>query len=322
MRYDDRGQFLGAEPVPLSASWPAIGGPRRRMGGRVRRSPTTGPLILAITAGSGPRRAAMPEPSRGQDWLSATLRELRQAAGLSGMEAARRLGTSQRRISNIETGRFVPRDEEITALADVYQASRAVRRQLLEAVRDLRAEPPKARLVMARGAWKMQRRIAHVEAVSARIRVFHCAVVVGLAQTPAYARAVFSDGGDITGEDLDRCVAERLDRQRILDSGRDITLLMTEGALRWQASGPAVMVEQLDHIAEISERPGVRVGVIPWTTPVSVFPLHGFSIYDSRDVIVGTRVATAFLTDSARRRRAREAVRRAGGARGLGCRGS
>ena len=151
---------------------------------------------------------------------------------------------------------------------------------------------------MARGAWKMQRRIAQVEAASARIRVFHCAIVVGLAQTPAYARAVFSDGGDITGEDLDRCVAERLDRQRILDSGREITLLMTEGALRWQASGPAVMVEQLDHIAEISRRPGVRVGVIPWTTPAGVFPLHGFSIYDSRAVIVGTRVATAFLTDS------------------------
>lgn len=240
----------------------------------------------------------MAEPQRGQDWLSATLRDLRQAAGLSGMEAARRLGTSQRRISNIETGRFVPRDDEIAALADLYHASRATRRQLLEVIQDLRAEPPKARLVMARGAWKMQRRIARVEAASSRIRAFHCSVVVGLAQTPAYARAVFSDGGDITGEDLERCVAERLDRQRILDSGRDITLIMTEGALRWQAGGPAVMAEQLDRIAVISQRPGVRVGVIPWTTPAGVFPLHGFTIYDSRAVIIGTRVATAFLTDS------------------------
>ena len=126
---------------------------------------------------------------------------------------------------------------------------------------------PRARIVLARGAWRMQRRIARVEADSARLRVFHCSIVVGLAQTPAYARAVFSDGGDITGEDLDRCVAERLDRQRVLDSGRDITLLMTEGALRWQAGGPDVMAEQLDHIAEISHKPHVRVGVIPWTVP-------------------------------------------------------
>ena len=239
----------------------------------------------------------MTESGQGQDWLSATLRDLRKAAGLSGIEAARRLGTSQRRVSNIETGRFVPREDETRGLATLYKASPAVRRQLVETVRALRAEAPRARVVMTRGAWRMQRRIAQVEAASARIRVFHCSIVVGLLQTPAYARAVFSDGGDITGEDLDRCIAERLNRQRILDSSRDITLLMTEGALRWQADGPAVMAEQLDHIAEISQRPGVRVGIIPWTTPSAVFPLHGFSVYDSRAVIVGTRVATAFLTD-------------------------
>jgi transcriptional regulator with XRE-family HTH domain len=238
------------------------------------------------------------ESERGRDWLSATLRDLRKAAGLSGMEAARRLGTSQRRVSNIETGRFVPREDEIRALAALYRASADTRRQLLRAVADLRVSPtPRARIVLARGAWRMQQRIARVEADSARLRVFHCAIVVGLAQTADYARAVFADGGDITGEDLDRCVAERLGRQSILDSGRDITLLMTEGALRWQAAGPAVMAEQLGHIAEISNRPHVRVGVIPWTTPADVFPLHGFSVYDDRAVIVGTRVATAFLTE-------------------------
>jgi transcriptional regulator with XRE-family HTH domain len=241
----------------------------------------------------------MTEPERGQDWLSATLRGLRKAAGLSEAAVSRHLGTSQRRISHIETGRFVPRADEIQALTKLYRANTETRRRLLQAVEDLRAAPraSRARIVLARGAWRMQQRIARVEADSARLRVFHCAIVVGLAQTAAYARAVFADGGDITGEDLDRCVAERLDRQHILDSGRDITLLMTEGALRWQAAGPAVMVEQLGHIAEISHRSHVRVGVIPWTTPADVFPLHGFSIYDDRAVIVGTRVATAFLTE-------------------------
>jgi hypothetical protein len=168
----------------------------------------------------------------------------------------------------------------------------------VQVIHDLRTEAPKARVVMSRGAWRMQRRIARVEESAARIRAFHCAVVIGLVQTPEYARAVFSDGGDITGEDLERCVAERLERQAILTTDRDITLVMTEGALRWQAVGPAVMAEQLDHIAEVSHRPAIRIGVIPWTKPAGVFPLHGFSIYDSRAVIVGTRVATAFLTDS------------------------
>jgi transcriptional regulator with XRE-family HTH domain len=241
----------------------------------------------------------MTEPERGQDWLSATLRDLRKAARMSGQEVAQQLGTSQRRISHIETGRFVPREDEIRSLARLYRAGADTRRQLLQVVADLRATPraSRARVIMSRGAWRMQERIARVEAASARVRAFHCAIVIGLLQTPAYARAVFADGGDITGEDLDRCVAERLDRQRILDSGREITLLMTEGALRWQAVGPAVMAEQLGHISEMSRRPRVRIGVIPWTTAADVFPLHGFSVYDDRAVIVGTRVATAFLTD-------------------------
>jgi Domain of unknown function (DUF5753) len=73
-------------------------------------------------------------------------------------------------------------------------------------------------------------------------------------------RLVFSAGGDITGPSLDKAIAERVTRQGILDSGRDITLIMTEGALRWQAVSAAVMATQLDHLAEIAGRPGVRAG--------------------------------------------------------------
>jgi transcriptional regulator with XRE-family HTH domain len=240
----------------------------------------------------------MPASEGGQDWLSSTLRGLRERSGLSGREVATRLGTSQRRISNIETGRFVPRPDEVRQFAKLYRASADERREMLQAAEDLREEPARARVVMSRGAYQMQQRIARVEATSARIRAFHCAVVIGLVQTPDYARAIFSDGGDIVGEDLERCIAERIERQAILTTGRDITLVMTEGALRWQAASPSVMAEQLDHIADVSTDSAIRVGIIPWTKPAAVFPLHGFTIYDSRAVMVGTRVATAFLTDS------------------------
>ena len=77
----------------------------------------------------------MTEPGRGQDWLSATLRDLRKAAGLSGMEAARRLDTSQRRISNIETGRLRPARGRGPGARDTLQSKPAIRRELLEVVR-------------------------------------------------------------------------------------------------------------------------------------------------------------------------------------------
>jgi transcriptional regulator with XRE-family HTH domain len=240
------------------------------------------------------------EGGQGKDWLSITLRDLRRHAGLSGAEVARRLGTSQRRISDLERGKYVPREDELGHLADLYGARvMNSRRQMLRAVCDLTTQPPRARAMIARhGAYKIQQRARRTESESARIRSFHPAVVIGLAQTPAYARAVFSAGGDMAAADLEKSIAGRIARQEILGTGKDISLLMTEGALRWQAINPAVMTEQLAHLAEISGRPGVRIGIIPWTIPVNVFPVTGFHILDSRAVVVGTDAATAFFTDS------------------------
>lgn len=233
-----------------------------------------------------------------QDWISSTLRSLRKAAGLNAAAAAQHLGTSTRRISNIETGRFVPRDDEIQALAELYHASPAVRRQLRQAISDLSSEPPKARAIIAQhGAYKMQQRIGRAENESARIRSFQPCMVIGTAQTPAYMRAVFTSSGDLAAADLEKSIAARVARAEILGTGRDVTLIQTEGALRWQAGNPAVMAEQLAHLAEISYRPGVRVGIIPWTTVVSRFPRSGFHIFDSRAVTAATDAATTFYTD-------------------------
>jgi transcriptional regulator with XRE-family HTH domain len=235
----------------------------------------------------------------GRDWLSTTLGELRKQAGLTGTAAARRLGTSQRRISDLERGRYTPREDEIIALADLYRAKPAVRRRMLRSVRDLSSEPARARMMIARhGAYKVQQLAQRTENDSARIRNFHPAIVIGLAQTPAYMRAVFSAGGDLNRTDREKAIASRIARAEVLGTGKDISMIMTEGALRWQAVNPAVMIEQLDHMAEISQRPGVHVGIVPWTTPVDVFPVSGFTILDSRAVVIGTDAAMAFFTDS------------------------
>jgi len=234
----------------------------------------------------------------GQDWISSTLRSLRKSAGLTAAAVAQHLGTSTRRISNIETGRFVPRDDEIQVLAELYQASPAIRRQLRQAISDLSSEPPKARAMIAQhGAYKMQQRIGRAENESARIRSFQPCMVIGTAQTAAYMRAVFSSSGDLTAADLEKSIAARVARAEILGTGRDITMIQTEGALRWQAGSPAVMTGQLEHLAEISYRPGVRVGIIPWTTTVNRFPRSGFHIFDSRAVTAATDAATTFYTD-------------------------
>lgn len=233
--------------------------------------------------------AANPNP------LSRALRELRVGAGLSGAEAARRAGISQSKVSRAETGVFMPAEDDLVKLCRVYGASPDVQHELTQALRDLREGTTPARVILQRGGWWMQQRIGRLEASAAKIRTFTPAVIIGLLQTRDYARALF--GGSLPPDDLDRTVDARLERQLILSTDREFEFIMAEGALRWNMGGAAVMAGQLDHLAEVSSRPHVRIGVIEWTTPARVPALNGFTIYDSRAVLLGTQTATAIITD-------------------------
>jgi hypothetical protein len=142
----------------------------------------------------------------------------------------------------------------------------------------------------------MQQRIGKLEETAALIRTFTPAVMIGLLQTRAYARALFGDS--LAAEDLDKTVDARLERQRLLNTDRQFIFVMAEGALRWNMGGADVMAQQLAHLIEVSRQANVRVGVIPWTTPANVPALHGFTIYDSRAVLLGTQTATAIITDN------------------------
>jgi transcriptional regulator with XRE-family HTH domain len=232
----------------------------------------------------------------GRDWLSRTLRELRTGAGLRQIPVAKAAGITQPRLSRIERGEFLPKPDEVRKLLALYKAPAPLRREILQAVDDLRPGTIPSKTVISRGSWKMQHRIRLVEEKAAEICGFQNAVVIGLLQTPAYMRLVFAEGGKLAPDDLERSMRERAARASVLGSDRDIRLIMTEGVLRWQAGSPEVMVEQLEDIAHVSVAyPQVRVGIIPQSRGVEVFPLHGFSMYDRRSVQVGMRTGTSFI---------------------------
>ena len=162
----------------------------------------------------------------------------------------------------------------------VYRASAADRRQLEQLVTDLRESPTApARLVMRR-AGDMQRRVGRIEAASAAIGTFQPVVFPGLLQTEDYARAVFSSGGDLTPDQVEAALTGRMGRAQVLEeTSRIVTAVHTEGVLRWPLGSPQIMAAQIEHVIDVSHRPNVQVGVIPWTSPVHVAPLHGFDVY-------------------------------------------
>jgi hypothetical protein len=209
---------------------------------------------------------------------------------------------SQSKVSKIERGFLLPSAEDVKALCEVYELPASQRQELTALVTELREEA-RYRVILARGMAEMQRRIAQLEASAALVRSFQPAMVIGLLQTPAYMRCVFgaqAPGLEVSAEDVDAAVAAREARTRLLDDlSKSFILIMTEGALRWHADSPAVMIEQITVIADAARRLNVRVGIIPWTTPVRLFPRHGFHLYDADAVIVGTETATATMTGAA-----------------------
>lgn len=139
----------------------------------------------------------------------------------------------------------------------------------------------------------MQEKIGRLEESSSDVVEVYPTVMPGLVQTPAYAAALFGDS--VPAAERDRIVQARMSRKWVLTSERSFTFALTEGALRWCMGSPAVMVDQLGSLAELSQRPNVSVGVVPFGTPANVSVLHPWVMYDERMVVVGTIEATAFI---------------------------
>jgi transcriptional regulator with XRE-family HTH domain len=236
--------------------------------------------------------------SDSQARLAAELRELRAAAGLGGIEAGRRAGISQSKISKIENQVLRPSPDDVRALCRVYGVPAERLENLVRLAESLPSETVEPRRVtLSRGAHNMQQRIRRLEASASLLRSFQPCMIIGLLQTDEYARLVF--GVSSSGPDLDKAVAARLARQATLrDQVPQAVLLMTEGALRWQAGSPQLMTRQLDAIANAAELPNLQVGIIPYSTPVTIFPRHGFHLYDSDAVIIGTETGTATILDN------------------------
>jgi len=240
----------------------------------------------------------------GDDELSQTLAQLRDDAGLSGAEAARRAGTgfSQSKISRWESGTLAPSPDDVEQYARALNAPATTRRQLVRLARDLHEQhrasrPP--RVGVSRGDAHEQR-VLRNEKTARRIAVFHPLLIPGALQSEAYVRAVFSSG-NLAADVIAARTAARLERGKLLDDQHhQFVYVLTYGALGWRPMGsPEAMAAQLVHLIDVSQRPNVRLGVIPWGTAATVFPPSGFDIYDNRTAVVGNVGGAAYFNDPA-----------------------
>jgi transcriptional regulator with XRE-family HTH domain len=122
------------------------------------------------------------------------------------------------------------------------------------------------------------------------IRWWEPLLVPGLLQTAEYARALFK-AWQTTGDDdeVENLVTARLARQRIFGGPKPPAFwaVIDEGVLRRRIGGAKVMHDQLVHLAEMAERPMIKVHVIPAEVGAHIGLLGAFAIASFADSVPG-----------------------------------
>lgn len=193
--------------------------------------------------------------------LSAELRRLRIAAGMTVEEAAADLEWSRARLGHIETGRRKrPLVTDIRALLDLYGVTDPRERDaILELARGARET----------GWWTryddvFTGRFPGFEAAASMIHTYEALLIPGLLQTPAYIRAVTEATLLYDDADVQRVVDSRVKRQQILARDADDRLeywaVIDEAALQRLGTGE-MMREQVQHLVDVAENPAMSVTV-------------------------------------------------------------
>src|SRR5215472_2088286 len=226
---------------------PKIGGPAREPADGALAGAQSGPTVLRIA-------------------LGAQLRKLREANGLTTVQAAGAIRATHSKISRIERGRSSARQRDVADLLTLYGVTdEAERERLLALTRE--ASVP--------GWWQQYSDILPkwfelyigLEKAASIIRSYEVQFVHGLMQTEDYARAVIliANAHAPAGE-IDRRVSVRMKRQQLLTEpgAPELWAVLDEAALRRPPDGPKVMRAQLEHLLQLTDLPNVTLQIVPF----------------------------------------------------------
>src|ERR1700761_3060402 len=208
-------------------------------------------------------------------FLGDELRRARVAAGYSSQEAlAAKLGFDRSVVGKAESGERVPSPEVLAAWCDLCHLDGEHFGRLAELARSADGPVP---------SWFENWLEAEQEAVT--LRLWSPILVPGLVQTGDYARELFIAAGGHTDR-ADELVAARLARQSILDRADPphVVAVLDESVLHRLIGSPAIMADQLGHLAGISERPSISVEVVPASTGANAGLSGGFQLASSDGV--------------------------------------
>lgn len=211
-------------------------------------------------------------PTAARMLLGVRLRSLRDAAGITGEQAATAIGSSHTKVSRIESGRVAAQPEDVKKLLDLFGISASADR---DALLTLAHESHQL------GWWEkfssdvLPDRVRHdlsLEAAADVIKIYDSQAVPALLQTPAYARALCTIGPRYTWRaGMDPWILARR-RQLLQDpSSPHLWALIGAGTLGRAPDGDSdVLREQLEHLMSAAATPDIAIQVIPEGAPIEL----------------------------------------------------
>ncbi|MFE2828466.1 helix-turn-helix domain-containing protein [Streptomyces sp. NPDC059271] len=230
--------------------------------------------------------------------LGRRLRELR--GDRTQRDLAGLLDWPQAKVSKVETGRQTATADDVTAWAEAVGAPETAP-ELTARLQGLETQTRSWRRQLRAGHRPVQDVLTVEYERSTELRAWQGAMVVGMLQTPDYARAVFARYAELhqSPRDVEDAVRARVQRQTLLyQSGRTFHVLLWEAALHAGVAPPSVIAAQLDRLTSVIGLDTVRLGIVPFGAQVGVPPANGFWLYDDRTAIVEEWHAELWLTDA------------------------
>jgi hypothetical protein len=198
--------------------------------------------------------------------LGAQLRRLRDAAEISRADAGYSIRGSESKISRLELGRVGLKERDVADLLTMYGVTDQTDREtFLEMVK--RSNQP--------GWWHRFNDLmpdwfqdfVGLEEAATRILTYELQFLPGLMQTEDYARAIASHGRpDSAGQDVERRVGLRMNRQKILNrpGAPRLWAVIDESVLHRPVGGRDIMLAQLDHLLELTKQALITLQVVPF----------------------------------------------------------
>ncbi|MEV7425949.1 MULTISPECIES: helix-turn-helix domain-containing protein [unclassified Streptomyces] len=226
---------------------------------------------------------------RAKEALGSRLREIRKDSGMTARALAAAAGWHESKTSRIENGRTTPSDADIRVWTRLCRAEER-NADLVATARGIEGMYVEWRRLERGGLKHVQESVRPLFERTRRFHFYQSWVVPGLLQTPDYTRSVLSTVVALRGapDDVDAAVAVRMERQRILHSGRQrFAMLIEEWVLRTVIGDPRVMAGQLDRLITVASLPSVSLGVIPMGIERgNAWPTESFCVFDDEQVSV------------------------------------